>query len=84
MTIATMLDLNTVHMPNSEPDFGKLRFAENEFGYVVWCIGDSSPLRDAIPSWLAPIMDEANAKGCMLINFDSAADVDSQFRIYDW
>ena len=82
MEVQKVLYLSTAHMPETEPDFEKWRVAEHEYGYVVFCCPFLA--QRGKPDWLKPIMDFAIAEKCLLINFDSAAEVMAQFKTYEW
>ena len=73
-----LLELSTAHMPNTSPDFGRVRVISFEYGFVVWV---TEP--DDIPAWLTPIMKYAYKK-CTLILFDGDAEVVENFETWDW
>lgn len=75
-----MLDLSTAHVPNLvSPDFGDLRYVEHAHGWIVFV---STSTEDRFPAWLRPIIKHAIAHECILINFDSDAEVVSSFKTY--
>lgn len=79
--ICNMLDLSNAHIPSPTcTDFGSLRFAENEYGWVVWV----SPNEEDVPDWFQPIHDYAVKHSCVIINFDVDAEVMSDFQTWDW
>ena len=80
--LENMYDLSTAHLPDSEPDFGDLRFEQYQYGYVVWVCGED--FLDDVPQWLYPIMEQAIYNECMLIKFDADANVVPHFDTYDW
>lgn len=79
-----MLDLSTAHMPEEDPDFGEVRTAPHEYGYVVWVTDPDPQTKDKIPSWLYPIIEAAYRSECVLINFDRDADTVEAFQKHDW
>ena len=83
--LAAMLDLSTVHMPESKPDFGNLRVAEHEFGYFVFMTGalDVEEIAD-MPEWIQPVMRLALEHNCIGINFDSDACEVPGLRTWEW
>ena len=76
-----MLDLSTAHLPGPNPDFGKLRNTETEYGFVVFVSPDAD--KDEVPEWLEPIHADAVKHRAMLINFDNDAGI-YNFKLYDW
>ena len=82
--LENMYDLSTAHMPNTEPDFGDLRFEQYEYGYVVWVVSEDLLDEGDVPQWLYPIMEQAIYNECQLIKFDADANVVSHFDTYEW
>ena len=86
-TLQTVLDLSTAHMPTVNEgteltnDFGDLRWAEHEHGFIVFV--DSGAAEGSVPMWLKKIHDYAVGSSCLLINFDSDADAWELFEEYD-
>jgi hypothetical protein len=94
--VKKMLDLSTVHVPGPDPDWGGMRVAEHEYGWVVVVVPEGPMGQDWLPEWFAPIQQQAVENDCLLVYFDSAADVYEQsdletlsgchagFPVYDW
>ena len=82
--IHSMYDLSTAHLPETEPDFGDLRFEQYEYGYVVWVVSEDLLDDGDVPTWLYPIMEQAIYNECLLIKFDADAPVVSHFDTYEW
>jgi hypothetical protein len=78
--IEKVLALSTAHMPNEDPDFGGLRAASFEYGFVVWV---SEP-GDGVPEWITPAMKLAYNSGCTLILLDRDCSEDPDLPTWDW
>ena len=74
-----VLTLSTAHMPETSPEFGTVRTAEHEYGYICF-VSDQA----VVPNWLKPIHDYAVEKECTLINFDRDADGVKGWREWEW
>ena len=81
--LENMYDLSTAHMPETEPDFGDLRFEQYDYGFVVWVVSEDLLDEGDVPQWLYPIMEQAIYNECMLIKFDADAPV-VHFDTYEW
>lgn len=75
----TAMVLSTGHTPNSEPDFGELRTAKHEFGWIVW-------LSDAAdkPAWICPALEHARIRSCTMIVYDRDASEVDHLQLWDW
>ena len=82
--IHSMYDLSTAHLPESDPDWGDLRFEQYEYGYVVWVVSEDLLDDGGVPVWLYPIMEQAIYNECLLIKFDADALVVDHFDTYEW
>ena len=84
--LRTCLDLSTSHVArepdemDDDPDFGALRYAATEHGWIVWLSDD---VNDA-PEWMQDIAKLGAKYGCLLINFDRDADEVEGLQVYDW
>jgi hypothetical protein len=74
------LDLSTAHMPDNDPDWGEVRVAEHEWGFVAFI----APDLEGVPEWLKETFDFAIALKCGIINFDSDADIIERLPTWDW
>ena len=74
-----MLDLSTAHAPSDSPDFGELRVARHEYGWIVFV----QPASNA-PAWLTPIHVLAVQNDCILINFDRDGPCVDGLPTYEW
>ena len=81
-----MLDLSTAHTPSEDPDFGKLRHVQTEYGWVVYVSPDADKAEDdEFPEWLTTIHAAAVKQHAMIINFDhDAGAYPDVFTMYDW
>ena len=79
--IGPCLYLSTVHMPESYPDFGPVRYQDTVHGYVVWYRDIED---DSCPEWLKPVMELANKHDCTIIEFDQDNDETDLLPKYDW
>lgn len=75
----TILDLSTVHLPDSNPQFGDVRSQAHECGWIVWV-----STGEKVEEWFRPIMDEARLHHCILILFDRDAGAIDKFKSYNW
>jgi len=84
--IEHVLDLSTAHMPSGTPDWGKLRVAEHEYGFVVFVNGGlaEDEVEDIEPEWTRPIMRLAREYDCLLVHFDQSADVVDDLPVWKW
>jgi len=84
--VANMLDLSTSHMPASSPDWGDLRVAEHEHGWVVFVPGglDDEEFEELVPEWARPVMRYALDFDCILINFDQDSEVVEGLPTWEW
>jgi hypothetical protein len=75
----TALVISTSHTPKSKPDFGELRTAEHEYGWVVW-------LSDAAtkPEWICPALEYARINSCTMIVYDRDAPKVDHLQLWDW
>ena len=80
--VASMLDLSTYHMPASSPDWGELRVAEHEHGWVVFVPGREYAER--IPDWAEQVVARAIEFDCILINFDRDSEVVEGLPTWEW
>jgi hypothetical protein len=78
--IQKVLDLSTSHVPGPDPDWGNLRAVGHEHGWIVFI----NPNLDGIPLWWRHIGEMAEAHGCLMVNFDSAADTVDCFETWEW
>jgi len=78
----SMIDVSTGHMPGPEPDFGKLRMQEHEYGWMVFVTAE--PEEGHVPEWLQPIYELALQHECICINFDRDAAAFNQFPSWVW
>ena len=87
MAITKMMDLSTAHMPSGDPEFGEMRYTENEYGYIVFVhdgYKSEPPPFGPAPGWLRPILDKAVKHGCLVIIFDADAEEDDEFQKWEW
>jgi len=82
MPIVKSLELNTAHLPESDPDFSFCSAYETNYGWIVFPV--HTEYTGNLPDWLQPIVKFAFDNGCSLIHFDRDAEVDSNFKTYDW
>jgi hypothetical protein len=75
-----VLDLSTKHVPGPDPDWGNLRAVGHEHGWVVFI----NPNDDGNPDWWRHIGEMAKSHGCLMVNFDSAADTVDCFETWEW
>lgn len=78
--VVTAVDLSTAHMPDTDPPFGKHRYAKHLYGYVVF-VSDTD---ESTPLWLVPIIQYALKVGAWLIHFDGAAPKYSFLETWNW
>ena len=78
--IQKVLDLSTSHVPGPDPDWGNLRAVEHEHGWIVFI----NPNHDGIPLWWRHIGEMAEEHGCLMVNFDNAADTVDCFETWEW
>jgi hypothetical protein len=88
MPVQKVLDLSTAHMPNSNPLFPDVTYAETRYGYIVFVPG-LAHLRDPtaaleLAGWLYPILLKAAQEGCILINFDRDAEMEADLPTWEW
>jgi len=76
-----MFRISTAHMPCSQPDWGKLRVLEHEYGFIVYVNkfdeGD-------VPEWLMPLWKYARRRNVQLIDFDRDWDAWPAFQAWEW
>ncbi len=78
--LQSFLDLSTAHMPDNDPDWGEVRVAEHQWGFVLFIAPDI----EGVPGWLKETFDFAISLGCSMINFDADADVIERLPSWDW
>jgi hypothetical protein len=78
--VQKVLDLSTQHVPGPDPDWGNLRAVEHEHGWIVFV----NPNDDGNPDWWRHIGEMAKSHGCLMVNFDSAADTVDCFETWEW
>jgi len=81
--IEKALTLSTAHMPDEEPDFGSIRVAPHQYGFIIF-VADIDELALHVPQWLRPLYMEALNYECTLINFDADVSQDDRFKTYEW
>jgi len=79
--VSNVLELSTWHLPSDCESFYPLRYANHQYGYIVW-ITEHSEFE--VDTWLKPIVKMAVSKKCSMINFDRDADVVESLKKYDW
>jgi hypothetical protein len=84
LSIGTLLQLSTAHMPSTKPDFGPARVSANKYGYIVWMVYAFEHRADQVPEWLRPIMQAALDMDCAAIEFDCDNNLSQDFQTYDW
>ena len=78
--VQKVLDLSTKHVPGPFPEWGMLRVVEHEHGWIVFV----NPEEDRNPYWWRHIGEMAKSHGCLMVNFDSAADTVDCFETWEW
>lgn len=73
----TTLVLSTAHMPKPAPDFGGLRTAVHEFGWIVWP-------GDGAPDWICPTLEYAKIQSCSMVLYDRDATTIDHLQVWDW
>lgn len=81
--VEKILVLSTKHMPESEPDFGGVRVAPHEYGYIVFLMSNALDTR-GVPEWMEPAVDLAYVKGCSYINFDKDGGENEDLPSWEW
>jgi hypothetical protein len=86
MNIQKVLDLSTAHVHRGFPEWGDVRIAEHEEGWILFVNGDIDPADPdyGIPEWLQPAYQKALDHGCSLINFDKDGDRDDTLPTWEW
>lgn len=84
MAVKKMLDLWMGHCPGPDIDFGDVRYANHEHGWVVFVNPAMLEHARSFPDWLRPIMKKAIELDCILINFDTDAEQLEEFEVFDW
>ena len=86
-----VLDLNTSHMPGFDPDWGRLRVAVHEHGFIVFVEGTGDTSEAATyewlrrePEWIRPAMALARKHDCLLVNFDRDGEVCEGLPTWEW
>ena len=80
LTVGVHLVFSTRHIPNAEPDFGEVRTAAHDYGWLVFVWSQDGE----VPAWLEPILAAARAAGCTLVLFDRDAAVVESFETWEW
>ena len=78
--VQKVLDLSTKHTPGPDPDWGNLRAVGHEHGWIVFI----NPNDDGNPDWWRHIGEMAKSHGCLMVNFDAAADTVDCFETWEW
>lgn len=81
-----MLNTSTMHMPNEDPDWKRVRHCEHEYGFIAFVNGDTTEAEEKrwVPEWLLPLHRLAQQHNCILINFDRDGDAIEGIPTYDW
>jgi hypothetical protein len=82
--LGMVLQLSNFHIPQPIPDFGSLRSAETEYGWVFWTLDPDSIATDSIEPWLAAINRYANEHKCVMVEFDMDNEKCDLFESFDW
>lgn len=78
--IERILTLSTAHAPGPNPEFGDVRTADHEYGWIVFVAAGIDEGAD----WLRPILMIAWQGECTLILFDQDASTLDGVQVYDW
>ncbi len=84
MSIEKILDLSTVHMSSSNPEFGDIRAQAHDYGFIVWVRDVSGDDDEKLADWFLPILKEAQRCECTLILFDQDAEIHEGLPTFDW
>ena len=83
-----MLDLSTLHMPSTSPDFGTFRTVTQgtpedpeAYGFSLWVTEEPE---EGEPEWMGPLLKRARANECTLVLFDRDASIIEGLPTWEW
>ena len=85
--VRSVLELSTANMPGTSPEWGRLRVAETEYGFVVFLPYPSltsDEIREAIPEWFRPAWRFCVHNEIGLVHFDRDADPAEDLPTWEW